>query len=153
MPWEGVDPITWAAKTKDVPRQAVNAFAFSIFNRVVMRTPKDTGAAQQNWLVTINSETHEADPSKRDGGPVLTDGAAVIEKAKGDDKIYIQNNLSYVRKLEVGGYPQNPKNGGPKTVGGFSRQSPHGMIGATMAMADRLWEKAVKAAKAAKGIQ
>jgi len=146
MGWDpkATDPLEWAAKTKNAPREAVNIFAFSLFNRVVMRTPVDTGAARQNWLVTLNSGTEEADPSKTTGS-VLTDGGSVIDRARGDDKIIIQNNLPYIKKLEYGGFTKKPQT--EKTVGGFSKQAPQGMVGLVLAKADDLWKRAVEAAK------
>jgi hypothetical protein len=154
MGWQGnTDPIAWAAKMKDAPREAINAFAFKIFEGVVLKTPVDTGACRQNWLVTLNSETNAFDPSKKKGGQILTEGGNTIEVAKGDDKIFIQNNAPYVGMLEYGGYPNPPKKGGkskkgdPKTVGGYSRQAPNGMVGTTLAKADQLFDAAVKAVK------
>jgi len=153
MPWTGKDPIEWASKIKDAPREAINAFAFAVFSQVVMHTPVDTGACRQNWLVSLNAETDEFDSSKGKGGYVLSKGGKAIEAAKGDDTIIIQNNAPYVKTLEYGGYPNPPKKGGktetglPKTVGGFSRQAPHGMVGLTLAKADLLFDKAVEAVK------
>ncbi len=164
MGWDksGTDPLKWAAKMKDAPRDAVNIFAFEVFKRVVERTPVDTGAARQNWLVTINNQTEEFDETKKKGGRVMSDGAKQIESAKGDDTIYIQNNVPYIRKLEYGGYGKEIKlfeemvfkasntyynEEGGKTINGFSKQAPRGMVGATLAKADALWERAVAAAK------
>lgn len=182
MPWDktATDPLRWATKMKDAPREAINIFAFSVFNRVVMRTPVDTGAARQNWLVTINSETTECEQTKGKGGRVISDGAKVIESAKGDDKIYIQNNLPYIRMLEYGGYGK-AKGQGKSLIGrkfpgrnanqngdsppvekqktekqskitaeGFSLQAPHGMVGLVLSKANELWEKAVQVAKGIK---
>jgi hypothetical protein len=181
MGWQGTDPIKWATKMKNAPRNAINIFAFELFNRVVMRTPVDTGAARQNWLVTLNGETNDYDPSKKKGGHVMSDGGKVIKSAKGDDTIVIQNNVPYIQMLEYGGYGKakgqgksligrkfpgrgagRKKNGdsppvegqeGQKsareskiTSDGYSLQAPNGMVGVTLAKADRLWEKAVKAA-------
>jgi len=145
MAWEGTDPLEWAAKIKNTPRKAINIFAFSVFNRVVMKTPVDTGAARQNWIVTLNSETDQFDTSKANTGNVLADGAAIIDKANGDDKILIQNNLPYIRKLEYGGFTDKLET--EKTIGGFSKQAPQGMVGLTLGKADQLWERAVKAAE------
>jgi len=145
MGWQGTDPLKWSAKMKDAPRDAVNIFAFEVFNRVVMRTPVDTGAARQNWLVTINSETDSYDENKTSGN-VLAEGGAVIEGAKGDDTIYIQNSVPYIGVLEYG--RTNPvKNPVKSTPEGRSSQAPNGMVGVTLAKADQLWDKAVKAAK------
>ena len=37
------------------------------------------------------------------------------------------NNLPYIQKLEYGGYP-NPAKTGDKTVNGYSKQAPAGMV-------------------------
>ena len=156
------DPIKWAAKMKDAPRDAINIFAFSVFNRVVMRTPVDTGALRQNWLVSINEEDHSVlgaevkykKIKKRKGenaGKIVTKRSVKLERsandtmragqmactfAQGDDKIIIQNNLPYARRIEYG----------------HSKiQAPQGMVGLVLAQADRLWNAAVKAAKSLHG--
>jgi hypothetical protein len=153
MPWEGTDPIKWASKVKDAPREAINAFAFKVFEGVVDKTPVDTGACRQNWLVSVNSETDDFDPSKEKSGYVMANGGKVIETATGDDKIFIQNNAPYVRTLEYGGYPNPPKKGGKtstglsKTVNGYSRQAPNGMVGLTLAKANQIFEAALEAIK------
>jgi hypothetical protein len=89
---------------KDAPREAINAFAFEVFRRVVEKTPVDIGAARQNWLVTLNQEDTSYDPDKKKGGRVMSDGQKAIMNAKGDDTILIQNNVPYIRMLEFGGY-------------------------------------------------
>jgi hypothetical protein len=151
MGWDknATDPIRWASKMKDAPRQAINAFAFKVFAGVVDKTPVDTGACRQNWLVTLNEKTDAFDPSKT-SGYVKVEGKKVTDAAKGDDTIIIQNNAPYVAKLEFGLYPDPPKHGGvdkkgrPKTVGGYSTQAPSGMICTVLAKADQLFEKAIK---------
>lgn len=197
MPWHGVDPIEWAKKTKDAPRKAVNSFAFEVFKRVVMRTPVDTGQARSNWLVTLNHETDDVKNAEitkkkitrgKNKGKIklkvklgqtatqtLNNGKSTIEATKGDDTIFIQNNLPYIGMLEYGGYGKAkgqgksligkkrkaamPRGDSPPaekqkdekqskiTSDGFSLQAPNGMVGVTLAKADQLWERAVKAAK------
>jgi hypothetical protein len=183
MGWSGdITPIEWAAKMKDAPREAINIFAFEIFKRVVLKTPVDTGAARQNWLVSINGEDNSVvrtgekvkkikarkgenkgktvevksqiwttaasdvtDLSNEKGRHVMADGGNVIETAKGDDKIFIQNNLPYIAALEFG--RPDIKNHVKTTPEGRSLQSPHGMVGIVLAKADILFERAVKAVK------
>jgi hypothetical protein len=142
----------WASVQEEKIAAARRVFAFELFSKIVMRTPVDSGAARQNWLVTLNSENHSFDEGKTGkSNAVLSEGGNVIDLAKGDDTIIMQNNLPYIRKLEYGGYPNPPKGGGKtasgkeKSVNGFSRQSPNGMVGVTMAEANQVFEKAVKA--------
>jgi len=193
MGWDKskTNPIEWAANMKDVPREAVNIFAFSIFNRVVMKTPVDTGAARQNWLVSINEddnrvlgtdvkykkikrrkgenagkvEIKRSVKLERSANDTMEQGRMAIAFAQGDDKIIIQNNLPYIKMLEFGGYGKTITTGKifkrkkfiasntrnieaktGKTIKGFSHQAPQGMVGLTLAKADRLWNAAVKAA-------
>ena len=173
MGWQNsdryVNPLEWAAKMKDVPREAINAFAFSVFNRVVVKTPVDTGQARSNWLVSINEdddrklgadvkykkikrskgkntgkvEIKRSVKLERSATKTKEQGRMAIAFAQGDDKIIIQNNLPYIRKLEYGGFTDKPET--EKTIGGFSKQAPQGMVGLTLTNADRLWERAVKA--------
>jgi hypothetical protein len=149
-----IPPERMAEAQKELINDVRRVYAFEIFNNVVARTPVDTGAARQDWLVTLNSEDHSFDPSKHKGQHGLSKGEKVIDNAKGDDTIFIQNNAPYINMLEYGGYGKRDENGnliepsnGPKTVNGFSRQAPHGMVGVTMAKAQQLFDKAVNAVK------
>jgi hypothetical protein len=171
MPWIGKNPIEWAAKMKDAPREAINIFAFEIFKRVVLNTPVDTGQARSNWLVSINGEDDSvigADVKIRkikkrkgeDAGKTVTKRSVKLERsandtirvgllatnsAQGDDKIFIQNNLPYIAALEFG--RSDIKNHVKTTPDGHSLQSPNGMVGLVLAKADQLWDRAVKAVK------
>ena len=192
MPWDksATDPIQWAAKMQDAPRDAINIFAFEVFKRVVMRTPVDTGQARSNWTVSINEEDDSvmgADVKirkvkkrkgenagkivrkrtvklERNANDTMRVGLLAINSAEGDDKIIIQNNLPYIRKLEFGGYGKvvkklfrrkkfiasntyDPDTKTGKTINGYSKQAPHGMVGVVLAKANQLWEAAVQAAK------
>jgi hypothetical protein len=162
--WEGVDIIKWVAKTKNAPREAINIFAFEVFKRIVERTPVDTGQARGAWLPSIDQPADglsEKDPS---GQRTIAKIEVVCMNAKDEQSILLTNNLPYIRKLEFGGYPKNPKKGTwvkgkgrgknkqpghyeIRSEGGYSRQSPEGMIGKTLAQADQLFEEAVEAAK------
>ena len=176
MGWDKskTNPIEWCAKMKDAPRKAVNIFAFEVFKRVVEKTPVDTGQARSNWLVSINEEDNnvlgaEVKTSvkkikrrkgenagktevvrkrsvklERSANETMEQGRMSITFAQGDDKIIIQNNLPYIKKLEFGGYTDKSET--EKTIGGFSKQAPQGMVGLTLAKAEQLWERAVKAA-------
>jgi len=125
------DPAKWALDMSGVngepglAREAINIFAFEVFKRVVMKTPVDTGACRQNWLVTINSETDEYDPNLKKGGKVLSDGSKVIQEARGDATIYIQNSTPYVAMLEYGGYGKEKGQGksliGKPFAGGWKK--------------------------------
>jgi hypothetical protein len=128
--WTITDPSIWAERQKenivDVPR----AIKFAMFTRIVQRTPVDKGAHRQNWIVTLNSYDYNFDENKRKGGKVLSEGLSKIRSAKGDEKTVFQNNGPAIEKLEYGGYGPNSPSG--KTINGFSKQAPRGMVGITM---------------------
>jgi hypothetical protein len=115
-------------------------------------------------LPSVGSPSEEVTDNKdKSGNQTLQKIKAVVEQAKGDNSLCLANNLSYIAKLEFGGYPNPPKHGGktkeytrkdgtkvgglPKTVNGYSRQAPHGMVGVTVAQAGQIFQAAVNAAK------
>jgi hypothetical protein len=158
-----LDPARFCNSAIENIEKVRRIYAFEIFRRVVERTPVDTGAARQNWNVTLNQEDTSYDLDKKKGGRVMSDGQKAIESAKGDQTIFIANGIPYIAKLEYGGYPKNQKHGGktkeytrkdgtkvgglPKTVNGFSLQAPKGMVGLTMAQAKQIFQAAVNAVK------
>jgi hypothetical protein len=102
--------------------------ALELFRRVIYKTPVDSGRARANWQVTIGSAasgTVEIDDTN--GSATMTRATAASRGFRAGDIIYLTNNLPYIMKLEEGGYPD-----GPKTVGGFSRQAPAGMVALTV---------------------
>jgi hypothetical protein len=128
--WTITDPGVWADRQKANILDIRREIAFAIFARILYRTPVDSGSARQNWIVTLNAGSLAYNPSAAKGGMVLADGRKMIYNAKGDDTIIIQNNMPYIVKLEYGGYGPNSPSG--KTVNGFSKQAPRGMVGITM---------------------
>lgn len=140
-----LDPGAWADKQKvkiiDIRRE----IAFALFAKILYRTPVDSGRARQNWIVTLNAGSLAYNPDAAKGGTVLADGRKMIYNAKGDDTIIIQNNLPYIEKLEYGGYGPNSPSG--KTVNGFSKQAPRGMVGVTMLEAGAVISEAVAGAR------
>jgi hypothetical protein len=102
--------------------KSVVILASQIQSTVILATPVDTGRARNNWFATIGTPSNETienegtyDPSKR-----IRSNNSVIATHSGGKKIYISNNLPYIKKLN----------------GGSSKQAPPAFV-----------EKAVKAAK------
>jgi hypothetical protein len=167
----------WAAKQQRAIEEVRKEFAFQILSKVITRTPVDTGACRQNWLVSLNQEDDSYYPGRKKGGHALSEGKKVLEGTKGEDTIYIQNNTPYVKMLEYGGYGKangqgqsqigkskqrtinlyTEGEGGKKTekaekkskitADGHSLQTPHGMIGPTLANISRLMDIAIKEVK------
>jgi hypothetical protein len=115
-------------KTERKMTQVGRKVALEIFQRVIYKTPVDSGRARANWQVTIGAPaTGTVELSDKDGSATMSLATAASAGFKAGDTIYLTSNLPYIRKLEEGGYPD-----GPKTVGGFSRQAPAGMVALTV---------------------
>lgn len=119
-----------------------------LWSNIVKRTPVDTGRARANWNVSKG----QVDPSTTEN----TQASVTLSKvpvAEESEDYYISNNLSYIKTLEYGGYPNPPKRGSydkkkkrwvKKSANGFSKQAPNGMVGVTMADAQNLFNEALK---------
>lgn len=128
------------AKAK-IKKVRVN-YAFALYSLIVKKTPVDTGRARANWNVSVGSvDSSTTDETKKTG---LKYKESDI-KADGDESIFISNNLPYITTLEYGGYSKNSKSG--RTVNGFSKQAPNGMVGVTLANNENIFNAAVKKAE------
>ena len=133
-----VDLNKFTKATKDKILDVRKTFAFMIYSSVVKKTPVDTGRARGNWLISVNSpskaNTSRTDRRKIGAEPsetIKNEEQTKLEKAKGDESIYISNNLEYIRALEYG----------------HSKQAPSGMVGVTLANAESYWNKAIASVK------
>lgn len=116
----------FAAKAGDRAEQVVADVVLEIGSRLVLRSPVDTGRFRSNWFVSR-------------GGPMagVTDklggGLNGIDQLAGKSVgtvFYIQNNLPYAWRLEMG----------------HSNQAPLGMVGITLAEFDAIVDGAARKA-------
>jgi hypothetical protein len=141
-----LDMSKYTQKVKDDINTVRRVTAFEILRRVIMRSPVDTGRFRSNWLATLNNETGGTrNTTDKSGNSALKEGQAVIDSVQGDQSIIIQNNMSYGPKIEYGGFTKKPETA--KTIGGYSKQSPKGVVGVTMAQAEQIFKAAVNAVK------
>ena len=117
---------------------AMRNIAFTIHEKIVDRTPIDTGRAKASWRLNPGSADGSVEPlfeNKRnhvtgkiieaagaDEHPLFAGQAAAVARAQqqkipvGAQKIVISNNLDYIEKLE----------------NGTSQQAPGGMVAVTV---------------------
>ena len=92
--------------------------------RILARTPIDTGRLISNWQVTIGVV-----PS---GEPLLSDPLSEALSELLDlgpfQVVHVTNNTPYAEVVEHGEFEGD----GPRTIGGFSTQSPDGMVAITV---------------------
>ena len=134
-------------KDKEVELKDVRkTYAFALYTSIVKKTPVDTGRARGNWNITVGHDDTTASTRTKPQFKNVDE----VPKVEGDETIYISNNLPYITKLEYGGYPKNPKGGSGKTVNGYSKQAPEGMVGVTLANNENIFNSAVRAVKGGK---
>ena len=130
------------AKKKGVEFKEVRkAYAFALYSSIVQKTPVDTGRARGNWNISTGQVDSTTRPEQKT--PQYSSSAQMPEP-KGDEPIYISNNLPYITTLEYGGYPKNPKGGNGKTENGYSKQAPNGMVGVTLANNNAIFDAALR---------
>lgn len=96
---------------------------------VVNDTPVDTGVLKNNWYANTGSpprrKNSRPDPS---GQGSIQRANKTIDRMDLNKTFYLGNNLPYAGVVEFGLYPNPPKNPTGKTVNGFSKQAPSGML-------------------------
>jgi hypothetical protein len=96
---------------------------------IVMQTPVDKGMLINNWYASNKQipvrRTKQLDPS---GAKSISRIDKAVERYKLGQTFYLVNNLPYANVVEYGKYPNPPQNPTGKTVNGFSKQAPAGMV-------------------------
>jgi hypothetical protein len=119
------------AKTKalQVTDRAVKNTILRMCKEVINETPVDTGRLKNNWYASNRAfgvrTTKATDPSGKNS---MNRVRAALKRLKRGQSFYFFNNLVYAPVVEFGRYPNPPKNPTGKTINGFSRQAPQGML-------------------------
>lgn len=117
----------FVAKAKENADLVVRRVTFDIFDRVIDKTPVDTGRLKGSWLPAIGS-VPSGDPNTPDksGAVSIARVAATTLKAKAGDIIYMISQLPYSRRIEYG----------------HSKQAPGGMVRTSIAEFSSVVDKA-----------
>lgn len=112
---------------------AVRKIMLDLHARLIEKSPVDTGRFRANWQYSVNAKaTGTIDgnwTSERRAPPPKPPKIAAGAFGKVH---YMTNNVEYANALEFGLYPISPKKKTGKTVGGYSRQAPQGIVGLTI---------------------
>lgn len=109
-------------KHKDVVRYT----ALTVFTQIVQNTPVDTGRARSNWHIDVNNvDVRLVEPNNEDPSAKAMNATATY---KIDDRIFISNNLPYIRRLDEG----------------YSQQAPAGFVDAAIQVGVRQAEELAK---------
>lgn len=107
----------WSDETANKVELAIRKIAIDAFTRIVLRSPVDTGRFRGNWQVSIeNIPIGTVNQSDESGSETIAEIVKVASELKGDQAIYLVNNLPYARRLEYG----------------WSKQAPGGMVRLTV---------------------
>jgi len=121
----------FAEKTGNTINEVVVSVILDINEKVIKKTPVDTGWARGGWVASLGSPNRSAGIKDKSGQSAISKNAVVALSAPGK-VYYLSNNVEYIGVLEYGGFPNPAKQGTGKTAGGFSLQSPRGMVRMTM---------------------
>jgi hypothetical protein len=132
-------PIAQLAEKAKLDLQTVaRKSTVEVFGAVVDKTAVDTGRARANWNVSYGApDTTTTDSTDAARGKEQAQRAAELPVG---GVTYLSNSLPYIRPLEYGLFPDPPKKGSKKrgeagyaihVRGGYSMQSPQGMVRVT----------------------
>ncbi len=124
----------------DGAEQAVRGATIELWSSVIRMTPVDEGRARASWMATGKQPSvRVTTTTDKSGTKTIRDVTNVVMKLQDWSTFTLTSNLPYIEKLEFGLY-----NDGPKTVGGYSRQSPAGMVRVSVSRFNSLLEKEAK---------
>lgn len=96
---------------------------------VVMQSPVDTGQFRASHRVSIGRAdlTYNEAEKDKSGGSTISGGNAMLQGLVPYTTVYIQTNSPYAKVIEHGDFTEKPETA--KTIGGYSKQAPHGVYG------------------------
>lgn len=122
-------------KAKGKARDVCMEGALSMGNGMVMMSPVDQGRLRNNWYPGLGAPDGTVNSGEDSSGQASVERIrAGLDNFQVGQTIFITNSLPYARVIELGLYGKPPgAANGPKTVGGFSKQAPQGMVRLTVA--------------------
>lgn len=78
--------------------------ALEVLQEVTTETPVDTGRARGNWFVGLNRVSEEVDEAASDssGSKTVARGRRRLSRLKPGVRVFISNNVKYIRRLNDG---------------------------------------------------
>lgn len=105
---------------------ATQKISFEGLQRVVMKSPVDTGRFRGNWNVSIGRRDLTVTPNlDKSGRETMAKGQAIIDGLQDIQVVYLTNNLPYAGRLEDG----------------WSMQAPTGMVAVTVTELETMFSR------------
>lgn len=109
-------------------KTVVRSTAIALQQSMIEKTPVDSGRLKGNFQVGVGSINEDtSSPPDKDGAATLARTAGALSDFRLGDTIYLTNSLPYAHVVEYGlfGKPPGSANG-PRTINGYSSQTPAG---------------------------
>lgn len=104
--------------------KAVRGTAIKLFSAFVESSPVDEGRFRANWFVTGRQpSTKKTNSTDKNGNKTKKRIESAVLGIQDWSMFTVTNNLPYSEVVEFGGYKD-----GPKTVNGYSKQAPNGVV-------------------------
>ena len=128
-----LDVKSFCDKAKKNPETVMRSVTLKLFSAIILASPVDTGRFRMNWQASGGLPASGELPGEDKSGNVATARAEnFIEKATYWEEFTLTNNLPYAEVIEFGGYstgfvgPKRQRE--QKTVNGYSKQAPQGVV-------------------------
>lgn len=133
-----LDVKKFADSFEEGAERAVKGTAIKLWSAVIYGSPVDSGRFRGNWFATGSQHSVKVNYASedKDGGKTVNNATNVVLGLNDWSVMSLTNNLPYAETIEFGGYGD-----GPKTTGGFSKQSPQGVVRINIKRFNKLLEK------------
>lgn len=109
----------------------IRSTVFSFSEDIIVRSPADTGRFKGNWIMSLDKPIDsELDTLDKSGNATVSKVKSTIYNNRVPFAYYFQNNLKYANKIEYGLFTEKPET--LKTIGGYSKQAPRGLVRVAM---------------------
>lgn len=125
----------------DGAEQAIRGTTIKLWSAIIKSSPVDTGRFRSNWFATGKQPSVKVNVSTTDkeGNRAIKDATNVVLGLQDWSVFHLTNNLPYSEVIEFGLYGD-----GPKTTGGFSKQSPQGVVRVNISRFNKLLDEEAK---------
>lgn len=104
-----VDVSQWVDDASEALEKIIRQTVQEMGQRIVMRTPVDTGAARGGWWPALGMTPQLGGGAADPGGQATVSRIAMVAaQMKPGDVFTLANNIKYIRKLEYGSSKQAP---------------------------------------------
>ena len=129
--------------------KTIRGSAIVLFRGIIKMSPVDTGRFRANWMVGMKTpSTETTESTDKTGGTTAMNMAQYINAQKDSYEFTMANNLPYAHVLEYGGYKPGfvgPQQNTSRSVNGYSRQAPNGMVRVSVAKFNAILDEQARA--------